>query len=380
MQLLQLNVQNQGGTLRLLEGESFAATLTPATTIVLFNLAGVLTGILTGWRGEEEVAALYAAREAIVKRWGHHYAAFNRLKNEKLTAGAYKDKVETLSAQLTERLRELRVVRLRRQLQSLEDAAVFVPKVDKEAIMVNADWASFADVIAHRKLLKVVHTSSPQAELEVEAAVEMGECGLLKGSKDDRALRGLLALWDGRLDRPPPGDAAAEAELAPEPAPVAASYLQGSKAFPGNLIRSRHPHDGLAYWEIDSDGNVAGRPDVSLARPGVVDVTFVVCTNAKALKLRLTPKLLKNPSKPKPGKAIAQPPPGGAVAEKDETQPVERTLAGPIFVTIREDSLDGDMQVSAGALKDDEERKNWAEFAEEWLDGVKVQFLFTRGA
>jgi hypothetical protein len=335
---------------------------------------------LTGWRGEEEVAALYAAHEAIVKRWNHHYAAFNRLKNAKLTAGAYKDKVENLSAQLTERLRELRVVRLRRQLQSPEDAAAFVPKLDKEAIMVNADWASFADVIAHRKLFKVVHTSSSEAELEVEAAVEMGECGLLKGSKDDRALLGLLALWDGRLDRPPPGDAAAGAELAPEPAPVAASHLQGSQAFPGNLIRSRHPHDGLAYWEIDSDGNVAGRPDVSLDRPEEVDVAFVVCTNAKALKLRLTPKLLKAPSKPKPGKAIAQPPPGGTVAEKDETQPVERTLAGPIFVSIREDSLDGDMQVSAGALKDDEERKSWAEFAEEWREGVKVQFLFTRGA
>jgi hypothetical protein len=218
--LIQLNIQQVGEKVCLVPGEPFAATVTPATTIVLFSMAGVLAGVLAGWRGHQEVAALYAARQAMLKCWKEHADALRRLQSklvrgrDKMTLAEferelgqvederqrrYRGKLRTLTELFDASLNAIRVHRLERMLHSPAEARIFVPMVGKHSIMVSAATASFADVIAHKTFLRAKHTAEPSVAVRIKLADEMGKCCLLKDCQDDRALRGLLALWGGAL-------------------------------------------------------------------------------------------------------------------------------------------------------------------------------------
>ena len=161
--LLQLNVQLSNGTLTLLEGELYSASVTPAIAIVLFNMAGVFTGILAGWRGEEEVAALYAALQAILDRFRKHVEDLKGKNTAK----------DGLVEQFDESLSELYVCRLQKLVQSNKVANVNIPIVPKQSILLNAERASFADVIAPYQLLQTKHTSIPDASVAVDLDEEM---------------------------------------------------------------------------------------------------------------------------------------------------------------------------------------------------------------
>jgi hypothetical protein len=406
-----------------LSGESFAATLTPATAILLFNLTGVLTRILTGWRGLEEVVALYAAHQDIIKRWMSHATKVNRLQKslvpdrERMTLSEFDRKLETcreedvrqynvdfmkLSHAFATDLNELCVYRLKRQLQSPKGASVFIPVVGKNAIMVNADRASFADVIAHKQLLQAKHTQTPDERLEVDLADEMRKCGLLKVCKNDRALRGLLALWDGTLPAPPPETRAVEIELASESASLPVAALQRSRAFPSNMIEFRQPYDGIKYWEVDSRGKVKGTSYTLPGLPQTLNMTFVLCTNAKALNLRLTPRSKKDqsnktrrnaPKGPKPRKAPSKMRPStlkdapllGRINQESEEPSevnevtVSETKGPDVFLSIKEEHLDENLLIDVDKLNGKVEKERWANFTDKVITGVKLQFLFTSG-
>ena len=61
--LLQYNLDLEDDKVKLVDGEKFAFTVTPALAIVLYALAGVPTILMPGWKAEEEAAALYAVRQ-----------------------------------------------------------------------------------------------------------------------------------------------------------------------------------------------------------------------------------------------------------------------------------------------------------------------------
>jgi hypothetical protein len=418
MLLLQLNVQKEGSSLTLLPGQHFSATLTPATTIVLFNMAGVLTGILSGWRGEEEVAALYAAHKGILDRWSKHAQEVNTLQKEHATGRddmtlaqfdqtlastgkehVHRNKLHELSETFAAKLKELRVYRLQLQYQSPKRAAIFIPAVAKDSIIVNADKASYADVIAYRMLLQAKHTVTTQKPVKVDLVDEMRKCGLLKEGGHDRALRGLLLLWNGKLTRQ---GAQHTGEIATRPGPLSApidvSRLQESKAFPVNMIKSHRPQEFVLYHKVDKNDIVEALDNTRLPeRPEQLDITFILCTNALKLELNVTPRGSRTgdcKSRQEAGKPQAQ-----RRTPSVEAQSEDGTMVGPPrepeanaknarskpeeksdIVSVAEESLGPDMGIDLIRLADEGEKKAWEGFCNAVVEGVKIQFLFTRGA
>jgi hypothetical protein len=332
--------------------------------IVLFNLAGVFTNLVSGWRGEEEVAALYAAKVAILERWSKHeksvremqgrfvpnrdkmnmaefFAALKAQGDEIVTA--HEGKRLTLESEFVDLLEEVSVYRLRSQIQSStsKEAKINIPIVPKHSILVNAERASFADVIAPYKFLRTKHTSAPNKIVGVNLPAELNKCCLLKSSVNDRALRGLLALWDGALSalRVADNEKANEDTYEVQGAKAKRKPVQGSNAFPANLIRWQEVSDGVEYVKITDTDRVEGTNYVLPGRPDTLDVTFVLSTNAERLNL---------------------------------------TLAEATSLIISEETLDGDMQVDPEKLPNVAGVAAWTTFEGTLVPGVKVQFLFTR--
>jgi hypothetical protein len=361
-QLLQLNLQRSRGTVEIVNDEVFSATITPALAIVLFAMAGVFTNLVSGWRGEEEVAALYAAKQAILERWSKHETSVRDMQGrfvpnrDKMTMAeffaalqaqggeivtAHEDNRQTLESEFVDSLEEVSVYRLRSQIQSSKDAKINIPVVPKHSILVNAERASFADVIAPYKLLQTKHTSFPNKLVGVNLPAELNKCCLLKNSVNDRALRGLLALWDGSLFalRRVEDVEAKKKNDKVQGATAKSKPVQGSNAFPANLIKWQEVSDGVEYVKITGNGQVESSNFVLPGRPNPLDVTFVLSTNAERLNL---------------------------------------TLAEAKSLIISEETLDGDMQVDPTKIPDEDAAAAWTSFENTLVPGVKLQFLFTR--
>jgi hypothetical protein len=247
----------------------------------------------------------------------------------------------TLESDFVDLLEEVSVYRLRSQIQSSKEAKINIPIVPKHSILVNAERASFADVIGSYKLLQTKHTSTPNKLVGVNLLAELNKCCLLKSSVNDRALRGLLALWDGTLSalRVAKDEKSNEDKDEGEGAKAKRQPVQGSNAFPANLIRWQEVSDGVEYVTITDNGQVEGTNYVLPGRPDTLDVTFVLSTNAEWLNL---------------------------------------TLAEATSLIISEETLDGDMQVDPEKLPIVDDAAAWTSFESALVPGVKLQFLFTR--
>ena len=120
-----------------MDGEEFAMTITPAIAVVLYAMTGVGTSIINGWKAEKELAALYAVRQLILK-YMEKYVSDGRHDN------ISKDKPK-------EQLGKIRLVALDKQVNTTNkkfDAPILIPIVGKDTVLINADKALFADVIA----------------------------------------------------------------------------------------------------------------------------------------------------------------------------------------------------------------------------------------
>jgi hypothetical protein len=356
-QMLQFNVQRSKNTLSLVRGEDFSASVTPAIAIVLFNMASVFTSLVPGWRGEEEVAALFAAKEAILERWSKHLDAIEESRarygpsRDERTEILQKEDLSRLEHEFVASLKQVSVYRLRSQVQSSKGAEVTIPMVSKHSILVNAERATFADVIAPYLFLQTKHTSAPRNMVVVNMPVELGKCCLLKRSVNDRALRGILALWDGSLSachlqtktfrkRSLPMSVNFKRQKKEED--VAGDKrrpIQGSKAFPANLIQWQEVSDGVEYAKITASGRVVGTGFVVPERPAKLNVRFVLSTNAAVVKL---------------------------------------VFAKKSSLIITEESLNGEMQIDPTKLPSKQAKAAWTRFRNSLLPGVTIQFLFTR--
>jgi hypothetical protein len=159
-------------------------------TIVLFHMAGVLAGILAGWSGEGEVAVLYAAQQAILTRFRKHVRDLAESKSAKA------EPVQQFDSSLA----ELCVYRLQKQIESNRAANVNIPIVPKQSILLNAEKASFASVIAPYQLLQTKHASAPNEAVAVDLEQELRSCCLLKNCQSDSVIRGLIGLWNGDFE------------------------------------------------------------------------------------------------------------------------------------------------------------------------------------
>jgi hypothetical protein len=362
LMLLQLNVQKSDGQVYLLDDALYSASVTPALAIVLFSMAGVFTGVLSGWRGEEEVAALYAAHQAIVERFGNHVREIHELQSryekearrdlesagsearKAAAAASYKQDFQVLVDEFDESLRELYVYRIQHPIQSNPmGAAVKIPLVPRTSILLNAEKASFADVVAPYTFIQTKHTSKSESSVKVDLAAEVGKCCLLKSCKADRALRGLVALWDGAFESflPTPNETGGGSSEASERAPKQFWTLQSSKSYPANLIATRQPFDGVAYAEIMRNGKVKNTKMVLPRLPSTLDISFVLSSNAERIDL---------------------------------------VLPGKYTIPITAAALDeATLQLDEGTLNETQ-REKWRAFRGSMRDGVKLQCLFTGGS
>jgi hypothetical protein len=138
---------------------------------------------------------------------------------------------------------------------------------------LNGEKSSFADVIAPYMLLQAKHTSDDVVTVDI--ANELRKCCLLKSCKDDRVLRGLLALWRGNLMFK--GKGATK---------LAVVDHQASKAYPENLVKYGTPSDVVDYASIGTFETEIAWEDERLALPTFATqetMVFVLSTNAKVI-------------------------------------------------------------------------------------------------
>jgi hypothetical protein len=355
--LIQYNLEGKNTKPEIVPTEKFAFTVTPAIALILYSLAGVYATLLPGWKNEEELAALYAVRQLILKRMEKYSSTLSN---------------ENCRDQLDKSLGKIRLLRLQTPLQS-KSACVSVPMVDDSTIIMNGDRASFADIIAPYQLIQAKRTK--ESTLKVELYDELEKCGLLKQHCDTRLLRGLLAMWHGSVDVEENGipvESKVESKAVRNP--------QLSKAFPESLLSLVPPLDRIRFARIQGKSgrhsNEMIMDDGKRLSLPVLDgtcITFIIATNAEMLNLNLTPSRKKQGRK---GKSKLE---GSIHSMNRDTRTVCAKLrdktSGDLIIT--EADLNDDMEIIVDQLSESA-KLSWTSFMENSVgDGVKLKFLFT---
>jgi hypothetical protein len=372
LSLIEQNAKNRES---LRYGEIFSSTVTPALALVLLDLIGALPGALLGWKGAEEVAALYTSRQWVLREWRNHARRLNKVQKrfvpdrdlctldqfekrlaEKGDTAAedYNRQRIKLERQFGALLGALRLYRPSCQIQSPGTPRVLIPIVPKRSILLYGAGGSFAAVVAPYTLVLSKYGADRRRPASVSLPDALGECALLRGCADARALRGLLAVWRGGL---PAAVAAAAADE--DDTGGGGGWIQGgwataddrqrwlqrqrqrSASFPENLLSRPEPSAGVSYLEVPPGGPAdAALPGL----PEVLDVSFVVATDADRIDV-----------------ALAQ-----DGASRPRRLAVSRKVLDP-----------ASLEVDAGRLPDPESRRAWASFLAGVREGVSVKFLFT---
>jgi hypothetical protein len=359
--------------LQLVDEEPRVISVTPAIATVLFVMAGVQVSMISGWRAEEEVAALYAARQGILR-------CFDRLQGEK--------------EQLKEELRKIRLYELRKQIQPFRKVAttqtdvakkvrqrrVQVPIVAELPVLLNGDKASFADVIAPYMLLKAKHTSGKQVKVDIKE--ELRKCCLLECCRDNnQVLRGLLAVWSG---------AVAVRFRAHQEGTAVAGRVQNphglSNAYPENMVKYGEPVDSVRYAFIEHGTSVIRGEGEELPLPELngEEIFYVVSTNAEVIAL------VDIQVDDTPTLKVAKDECPNVQAEEGSRINLEGEAAAPAATAgdvpssrkrslkVTPSMLDPDLQLKAGSLGEFEGK--WDELKNAVIPGVKIKFLFTATA
>ena len=344
--LLQYNLEGNSDKREILPSEDFAFTVTPAIAIILYSLAGVYATLVPGWKNEEEIAALYAARQLILGCMERYASDLSNGLSEK-----------SCRNQLDESLGKIRLLRLKKPLQSASDS-VSVPMGDDSTIIINGDIAKFADVISPYTLIQARRTEGKTSKVKLHD--ELYKCGMLKENCDTRLLRGLLATWQGTIDMENNGMPVSESvESKTNRNP------QLSKAFPENLLSLVKPPDRIMFAKIHgrSDTMTIGN-DTKIPLPALdgTTITFIASTNAEEMNLVLTPS-----TRPTNRKRSAT-----------EAETLNAGESTPVAMTITEADLNDDMEIDVGKLSDPVAKIAWTSFmGDEIPVGVKLKFLFT---
>jgi hypothetical protein len=301
MSLLQFNVERSGESLALVENreKGYSATVTPAIAIVLFAMLGVPAEIMSGWQALEEVAVLYAVRQLVFRKLQLHLDAKGRLESSAI-GGAPPANVfdyEPTDEGLNQSLEKVRVVRLHLKL---ENGSREIPLFASDTIFLNGYTASSADVVAPYVFIQTKHTMNTEKPLQVNIRRELRKCHLLRpkegeaeGTNERRAahqLRGLRWMWGGGLNRSP---------LIRERGYVSRNFadvsaMQGSKAFPENVLMRNKPIETIHSGTITDESDLMCQPKPSQKPKALcrlrdhadkVPMRFILMTNATSVRL-----------------------------------------------------------------------------------------------
>jgi hypothetical protein len=361
--LLQYNVETLDGAPALVGSNQFSASVTPALAIILYSMCGVPASVLIGWKCIEETAALYAVRRLIVEEGEKQICRIRSLQQsyvanrprmslrefelelDKLgesTADKYNSERRSSENAFGKSQSKICLIRLTTRLQRppSRTSLVSIPRVPTATVLLNGEESSYAAVIAPYTFIQT--KSALHSRIHVNIARELENCCLLKNSRDDRMLRGLMMVWDGCFSNSEVGDYVDD-ELDVMAANEA--LHQESVAYPENLIEVRPPSDPVpGYVTIDSDCNIQAGCEQSQLRlpslPSHRSVEFILFTNAESIHLTFLDE-----------------------SQQERAVLVNRTVLGD------------DLQLRSGTIG---EATSWNTFlADRVLPGVNIRFVFT---
>jgi hypothetical protein len=285
--LITSNIERVGRTVELVETAKYATTVTRAIAIVLFTMAGLRVSLKRDWKAEEEVAALYAVRKNMI----HVFRSFSqKVDDAQRKPGPVQDsgqeRVEDFRQRLASELKKVNFYALSQRIEApwKEKGTVRVPLVSSRSILVNGTTASFADVMAPFMLTQSKGTSRG-GTVPFVLKNELQKCCLLKDCKDDRPLRGLLAVWSDQLDF-----LEDNVPLQPLNDSSVACDEEDSDAFPENLFKYMEPIDSVQYGLIkynSSSIEIPGGRSVPLPELKNVTITYMIVTNARSVRIHI---------------------------------------------------------------------------------------------
>ena len=167
--LIDVHVKKTGTEIKLHDGHHYAVSVTPAIALVLATLLGSSASLVHQWAGFKAVAAL------------------NELFKFKLAREVESEEVP-----------EYKIVQLDRPYHAMKtNKTLLVPVVDPFTVLVNGERASFADVIAHYRLIQAKHCVNSNGTAQLYIKDELMKMGLLKCSPFAKKVfaRSLYQIW-----------------------------------------------------------------------------------------------------------------------------------------------------------------------------------------
>ena len=187
LSLITCNVeQYSNGDKIIVETEERSISITPAITIILFWMCGVSIKIISDWKIQQVISALYKFRRHL----------------RCLVANRCCDGDDLFEKELM----LLRIVELQKRVPEPKATKMFlIPYVDKWTIWVNRDLATFADVVAPYTFYQSKYSQirSPTIYL----IDELEKCGLIMDSEENRncigwiVTKSLEQTWKSRIER-----------------------------------------------------------------------------------------------------------------------------------------------------------------------------------
>ena len=185
--LISMNVERySNGVKSIVETEERSISVTPAITIILFWMCGISIKIISDWKIQEVISALYEFRRHL----------------RCLVSNRCRDGDNLFQKELM----LLRIVELQRRAPEQKATKMFfIPYVDKWTVWVNRGLAPFADVVAPFTFYQCKYSQirSPTINL----INELEKCGLIMDSDKNRncigwiVTKSLEQTWKSGIER-----------------------------------------------------------------------------------------------------------------------------------------------------------------------------------
>ena len=283
MSLLDTHVQGK----KLAKGQNYAVSVSPAITIVLTALMGTTASLSSSWAGYENIVALAELQRLFTASTTQVAPVMTLFRSRLAFPATIHNKLPAKGKRYT----------------------IKVPKIPRNAFLLNGRGAPYGDGISHRRLSQSKHKASvaPSGLTQLDLKSELAKMGVLKPSLYQNGEHIVQRFLTSRLmEQWAQADSAKAATSdchnvcnagAPN-APRNECLLKAGLTrlmYPMGLLNVEDPPDEVAYdkYECDEHGNFFKQQNVSIAwNPTDAfkhEITIVFCTNKPGFNLGSDP-------------------------------------------------------------------------------------------
>jgi hypothetical protein len=256
-----------------------ALLMTPALVVVACSLLGVPVQILSNFKTQELITALYV----LGKQAAQIVEVYRR-------TGAIKDLDQALEG-LGISLLSTRVPLARKTW-----ATLYVPIVGSTRIWMNGDGAPSADVIAPYEFYQCKH-SKTKGLIYLDLRAELAKCFLLKSQQkrlEREALNGFAAVWKGSIN---PSTEAEGSKTKRRPAKTKADEIKGPEepalpgVYPYHALDTPRVAEEIKYLQYRGEKGgekswfIHDRVPIEIGTTEGLRITFYISTNATRISL-----------------------------------------------------------------------------------------------